>query len=66
MKPKMKTQMMSPHKFNICKKCGNRLKIVASQRLETCRIRTYFCRKCKDIKKSIEHFYNGTDDSEEK
>lgn len=59
---KTSSKLKSLKKFNICQKCGNRLKIIASQRLESCRVRTYLCSKCKKLKKSVEHFYSGQDD----
>ncbi|MDO5580714.1 MAG: hypothetical protein Q4G69_06235 [Planctomycetia bacterium] len=43
-------------KFNVCELCGGHLRVVKSSRFETCRLRTYCCDKCRNLKKSREKF----------
>ncbi len=43
-------------KFNVCRNCGGQLMVIKSMRYETCRIRIYCCKKCKDVRKSVENF----------
>lgn len=54
--------LKTSQKFNTCELCGGHLRVIKSRRYETCRLRTYCCDKCKNLKKSREKFQDQEPD----